>query len=244
MEILLLFILVIFLLYSLFSTKARGRAGEKKVASLLSSLPQEYEVFNDLLIEDNGRTSQIDHLIVSVYGIFVIETKNYSGFITGYENSRQWTENFYGNKYYFYNPIKQNKGHILALRNKLHIIEDDFIPIVVFSDDCTLQVDTQSPVIYMSDMIAKIKSYNEIKFDISQIKFIAEQIVSADINSDVAAKQHVEEIRDNLTEEMLNLSNGICPRCGAPLVLRQGRYGNFYGCSNYPKCHYTHSAEL
>ena len=102
-----LFILLLKLLPS------KGAIGEKRVAHILKKLPEDrYKVINNLLIQNNGYTTQIDHIVVSVYGIFVIETKTYKGWIYGGENSDYWTQNIYGNKYQLRNPIHQNYGHI------------------------------------------------------------------------------------------------------------------------------------
>lgn len=60
-------------------------------------------------------TTQIDHIVVSIHGIFVIETKNYKGWIYGNSNNEYWTQNIYGNKYSLYNPLLQNKNHIKSL---------------------------------------------------------------------------------------------------------------------------------
>ena len=37
---------------------------------------------------------------------------------------------------------------------------------------------------------------------------------------------------------------GPCPLCGGKLMLRESETGNFYGCSNYPVCHYTRPVSL
>ena len=103
-------------------SEIRGHVGEKKVSAFLSTLPSyEYRSFNDILLATDSGTTQIDHIVVSRFGIFVIETKNYRGWITGNENG----------------------------------------------------------------------------------------------------------------------SAGICPQCGGNLVLRNGKYGSFYGCSHYPTCKFT-----
>ena len=82
-----LFILIIKLLPS------KGAIGEKRVAHILKKLPEDrYKVINNLLIRNNGYTTQIDYIVVSVYGIFVIETKTYQGWIYGGENSDYWTQ--------------------------------------------------------------------------------------------------------------------------------------------------------
>ena len=92
-------IALIALLWKLIPSK--GAMGEKRVAHILKKLPEDrYKVINNLLIQNNGYTTQIDHIVVSVYGIFVIETKTYQGWIYGGENSDYWTQNIYGNKYH------------------------------------------------------------------------------------------------------------------------------------------------
>lgn len=223
-------------------TTIKGKWGEGKVAYILSQLPEEeYKVINDVIIQTNGYTSQIDHIVVSIYGIFVVETKNYSGWITGFENANRWTQNLYGEKQSFYNPIKQNKSHILALKNEIYIIEDNFIPIIAFSDDCSLKVETETPVIYISQILEEIKRHAEIKFDKTQLDGIVERIKAINIDSPEMRQQHVNEIRYNKQQTEEKLRQRICPKCGAYLVLRRGRFGKFYGCSNYPRCHYTHS---
>ncbi|MBQ8481129.1 MAG: NERD domain-containing protein [Alphaproteobacteria bacterium] len=235
-------VLAVIFFFKPYSSDIKGKWGEMKVAGILSLLPEEdYKIINDVIIQTNGYTSQIDHIVVSIYGIFVIETKNYSGWITGYENSKQWTQNIFGHKNSFYNPIKQNKSHILALKNELYIIEDNFIPIIAFSGNCSLKVETETPIIYISQIYSEIKRHTDIKFDKTQIDGIVGRIKAININSPDMKQQHVAEIRSNVMIEALNVQQGICPKCGAPLVLRKGRYGEFYGCSNYPRCHYTHS---
>ena len=89
----------------------KGKAGEKEVIRKLKKLdPTKYTVLNDLFFKNGDKTAQIDHVIISNYGIFVIETKNYNGKIYGSENKEYW--NVYLRKFHtkFYNPIKQNKG--------------------------------------------------------------------------------------------------------------------------------------
>ena len=107
MEIILFILFVVAsVVFRILQPRIKGYLGEKSVATILSLLPSDkYKIINDLLIEVDGRTIQIDHLVVSIYGIFVIETKNYKGRITGSDNSDYWTKNMFGNKYTFYNPI-------------------------------------------------------------------------------------------------------------------------------------------
>ena len=72
----------------------KGAYAEDRVARRLSQLPEEYQVFNDVYIRSGGRSVQIDHVVISRYGVFVIETKNYKGWVYGSENAEYWTQNY------------------------------------------------------------------------------------------------------------------------------------------------------
>lgn len=135
-----IFFLILVFRKSIVAT-VRGKEGELNVNLRLQLLPsEEYKVINNLLISIQGHTSQIDHVVMSEYGIFVIETKNYKGWIYGSANSEYWTQNIYGNKYQLYNPIKQNQGHIRALSRILPNLRPNlFVSIVAFSRQATLK---------------------------------------------------------------------------------------------------------
>ena len=76
---------------------SKGRIGEQRVAHILGRLPKDrYRIINNLLLRtSSGGTTQIDHVVISEYGIFVIETKFYKGWIYGGESSEYWTQNNY-----------------------------------------------------------------------------------------------------------------------------------------------------
>ena len=108
-NILLLLVILGFIFLVKKIPEIRGHIEEKKVSAFLATLPSyEYKIFNDILLATESGTTQIDHIVVSRFGIFVIETKNYRGWITGNENGSEWTKNVYGNKYRFANPFRQN----------------------------------------------------------------------------------------------------------------------------------------
>lgn len=241
MEII-LFISFIFIsiIFKIFQPKIKGYIGEKEVSFILSFLPSDkYKIIHNILIKSNNKTIQIDHVVISIYGIFVIETKNYKGWITGSDNSEYWTKNMFGNKDYFYNPIKQNKAHILALSKQLGIRLNEFIPIIAFSNGADLKVNTTYNVIYTTQINKLIKEYAEIKFQENDIQKLYEKISLLNIVSSESKKQHISEVRNIIVTKELMIKQGICPRCGHSLVLRKGRYGDFLGCSNYPKCKFT-----
>lgn len=235
--ILVLFIFIVGILFK--SSFFLGKIGEAKVSVLLSFLPKEYTVFNNVLLYIDGKSSQIDHIVVSAYGIFVIETKNYKGWIFGSDTSRQWTQNIYGEKHSFYNPVLQNQGHIFALKKLLNLPADFFISVIAFSSKATLKGYFGENVMYISEVNGFIKSYTDKILTNADVLCVIEQISENNLSSSENQTQHIQEIEQNREYRTHRIECGICPRCGAKLVVRNGRYGQFMGCSNYPKCRFT-----
>ena len=220
--------------------RSKGKRGEKKVAVFLSLLPKkEYKVINDLLLQTGGHSTQIDHVVISVYGIFVIETKYYKGWIYGGENSEYWTQNIYGHKNQLRNPLWQNQGHIKAISRLLS--DPGMIPIyniVAFSGQATLKLDRSLPVMYWRQVVPYIKRHREPQMSEAYADEIYNLLLEANVTDKEARKQHVKSVKQNQQRRNISVANGRCPRCGGNLVLRDGRYGRFYGCSNYPRCKY------
>lgn len=221
--------------------KTKGSRGEKQVAALLALLPKDkYKVINNLLLQSGGYSTQIDHVVVSVYGVFVIETKYYRGWIYGGENSEFWTKNVYGHKYDLRNPLWQNEGHIKAITRLLD--DPGLVPlynIVAFSSQAKLKVDRSLPVMYWRQIVPYIRRYREPVMSDSYAEEIYSTLLSANVEDKSARKQHVQSVKQNKRRRDTAVASGKCPRCGGNLVIREGRYGRFYGCSNYPKCNYT-----
>lgn len=220
--------------------RSKGKRGEKHVAAFLSFLPKkEYRVINDLLLQTGGHSTQIDHVVISVYGIFVIETKYYKGWIYGGENSEYWTQNIYGHKNQLRNPLWQNQGHIKAITRLLS--DPGMIPIyniVAFSGQATLKLDRSLLVMYWRQVVPYIKRHREPQMSEAYADEIYNLLLEANVTDKEARKRHVKSVKQNQQRRNISVANGKCPRCGGNLVLRDGRYGRFYGCSNYPRCKY------
>ena len=219
----------------------RGKEGEMSVRIWLKLLPSDqYMVINDLLISSHGHTSQIDHVIVSEYGIFVIETKNFQGWIYGGNYSEYWTQNIFGHKYELRNPILQNQGHIRALKRLLpNVPADSYIPIVAFSRRATLKLSTYEPVVYWSRLIREIRSHKTQHLTPEMVQQVYTTLISSHQNSKEKRKEHVKNVKTTIMRNQNAVAHNRCPRCGGRLVLRDGKYGDFYGCSNYPRCRFT-----
>lgn len=248
--------LVVFLVKRISGNSGAGRRGERTIKWKLGWLPNEYFVINDLMLNrGNGYTSQIDHVVVSRYGIFVIETKNISGYIYGSEHSqtwkRVWKAWYYGiersNELVFDNPVRQNEAHIRALSSKLGNIAIKYIPIIAFSTKAELRVSaTHTHVIYSSQVRKLIRSYSEPVMSFEKVKQIYECLLEINVSDENVRKQHSTRAQINKSNyryrQQISLANDRCPQCGGNLIRRNGKYGAFYGCSNYPTCKYTHSA--
>ena len=235
-------IILVIALY-VYRPKIKGRIGEKIVSSRLKiSLPDNYSILNDQIYRTNYGSTQIDHIVVSQYGIFVIETKNYKGWIFGNENSEKWTQNIYGHKFTLTNPIKQNRSHVRVIQKILSDIgKFPIISIVAFSSSASLNITTYNThVVYWSDLSTTIEQYRTIVINPDDVKKIISALQNANITSSGRNNDHVKRVRNNLYLYDKAINSGICPRCGGRLVERNGRYGNFLGCSNYPNCKFTH----
>ena len=123
-----------------------GWFGELKtvVATKLFLPSSDYVDINNVTIRTRRGTTQIDHVIVSRYGVFVVETKNMSGWIFGSEDAPFWTKTNRGDKLRFQNPLHQNEGHIRALSNLARIPPERMHSVVVFQGDCSLRTATAS----------------------------------------------------------------------------------------------------
>ncbi len=227
-------ILVLATLATIFYKKIVGKAGEFYVKNELKKLPKEkYLILNDLLLKNNNVTCQIDHVVVSEFGIFVIETKQYNGYIVGNEYDKKWKQN---NKFFINNPIHQNYGHVKNLQNILGLDDDKFIPIVCIPSTANFKIKSKSYVLHLYELNEKILLHKE-KI-LNNYYEIYKTLLSLNIVDKEKRKQHINYAKETKRNNEINQEN-TCPKCGGKLIKRSGKYGNFIWCSNYPKCKYT-----
>ena len=139
--------------------------GEKEVAvTLAQELPyKEYFIFNNLTIPSQLiGSAQIDHLVISKYGVFVIETKDYKGWIFGSSDQPLWTQSLPGgnNKFQFENPLRQNWSHVQALKELLPMLQEDkFVNIAVFTESSEFKTSLPENVVKIDNLTKCILSY-------------------------------------------------------------------------------------
>lgn len=232
------------------SPEAIGERGEREVSYYLSDLPyQDYMVFNDLLLVNGNYTTQIDHLILSRFGIFVIETKNYHGKIYGNDNMEYWKQYLPAvgyrrtgrtQEHQLRNPVWQNEGHIKTLRRLVFGNDVPIIGILVFPSSADLCGTVNYPVLRMRNVARFILSCRNDVLTAEQVKDFCSRILEVTSTSGEDRAVHLDNVYRNQARRDAAVANGKCPRCGADLIVRNSRYGRFYGCSRYPNCNYIY----
>lgn len=209
----------------------RGKFGERKVSRMLNKIPNSILINNLTFSVNENMTCQIDHILVSTRGIFVIETKNYAGRIYGDDSKKEWTQLLqYGKvKNTFYSPVKQNITHIYELSKRLKRHELKNLVIFVQNNINYIKSDYVLPLVKVKKYI--INHYEFLSFN--DVENIANEINL--LNENISNREHVKNIKNMKN----NIENNICPRCGASLAIRSSKNGSFYGCPNYPKCKFT-----
>jgi len=175
---------------------------------------------------------------VSKFGIFVVELKDYSGWIFGTNAHAYWTAVYRrGRKFKFQNPLRQNYGHIKALEEFLGVDPRVLHGMVVFRGSFTFK----TPIPYGVRCHA-YKSWVAEKRQVVLKDVDVDSIVSSlrrdALHGWLAGRRHAKSVRARYA------SDTVCPKCGGDLLLRTQRNGpqpgsQFLGCSNYPSCKYT-----
>jgi len=159
---------------------------------------------NIYLPKQDGSTTEIDLIMISETGIYVIESKNYSGWIFGSEKDRNWTQTFRnGQKFRFYNPIWQNRGHISAVKNIIGM-DDEFLyrSYIVFSERCTLKkINIDSPTVrvikreeFMEYMRRDLYELRKI-LSIGEINDIYQQLQQYSLVDDATKEAHINQMK-------------------------------------------------
>ncbi len=258
------FIVLLVLLLCRKSIKAslKGKIGERKVNNELANLPEEYEVLENVTLRTARGTTQIDHIVVSKYAIFAIETKNYRGQIYGSDYMDQWKQIIradvrfkrrtgrsrtytYITKNTFYNPVKQARGHVIALQKFLTDYPKlPIVPIVVFTGNVNIEtISTKGCVLYQCELCDEIAKYHNVWLTAGQVEDICEALRVGNISDILPNREHVRNIRQSIREKRNAATSRHCPRCGGILYKKYGTHGTFLGCGNFPRCSYAENIE-
>ncbi|GGF27055.1 nuclease [Halobacillus andaensis] len=170
-----------------------GELGEYKINIQLDQFPPNYKHLNDLMLENmktHSGFSQIDHVLLTPYGIFVIETKNYAGEIKGGAQDKQWKVN---KKFNMMNPFHQNYGHMEAIKSCLNSDNPySFVSMISF---------TQRAVFSISPELRKMTSDELCVYDTELTEFIKRkiQVIKLQSTAPIYKEDEIESIYKSLT---------------------------------------------
>ncbi len=264
MELILTIVVVAFYLALRRTPQRKGRIGEKIVARALAKHldPTVYKTVNDVIIPDqSGGTTQIDHVVFSMLGIFVVETKNMRGWIYGDEKSPQWTQVIYRYRHQFQNPFRQNYKHIKCLAGLLGIDDSLLNHAIVFIGDCRINNDLTIPPSLVKngqELAAYIETFKKPVFSAPEIRELVNRLSRVMLTpSHNLERAHIAHVNRTVNTKnpyqcfvplpclspTLDSNDDVpaCPWCGSPMVLRCAKQGpnvgnTFWGCPKYPEC--------
>jgi hypothetical protein len=199
---------------------------------------QTYRRLHNVTLNTPDGTTQIDHVFLSAYGIFVLETKNMSGWIFGSENQAQWTQKLYKSTFKFQNPLRQNYKHLKALEATLGVSPDRLHSVITFVGGSTFKTEVPANVTKGIGFIRYIKSFKQQVFSQAEVEALMEALQAGRRAPTLAThREHVQ----NLKRRSDPAVERKCPKCGSALLIRTVKSGDkagqqFWGCSTFPKC--------
>ncbi len=138
----------------------------------------DYHLMNHVTLRMNEGTTQVDHILVSRFGIFVIETKDYKGWIFGNPKHAQWTQVLFKQKFKFQNPVFQNLRHVRAVQSLIDFLPPEVVTsVVVFTGDAEFKTPMPTGVFTLSQMLAylrqqktEVMSHNRVAFCVGRLE--------------------------------------------------------------------------
>ena len=229
---------------------------------------REYRLLKDVTLPTPQGSTQTDHVIVSRFGLFVIETKNMKGWIFGNPTQKSWTQQIYRRKHSFQNPLHQNHLHMMTLKSLLGLSDNQLHSVIFFIGDCTFKTPMPQNVMNRG-LIRYVKGITTPVLAESEVAHVVDTIQQGRLAANWQThRQHVTQLKTRHADPSANhvstrepvrqsVANPpsqsvsppdnpppICPRCGSTMVLRTAGRGDnkgkpFWGCHEFPTCRGT-----
>lgn len=198
-----------------------------------------YHLIKNVTLPTDDGTTQIDHIIVSVYGVFVVETKNLKGWIFGSDNQKTWTQKIYKHTNKFQNPLHQNYKHTKTLQSLLNLEDSQVHSVIVFIGDSEFKTPMPNNVTYGMGYIRYIESKTESVLSRKQVMEITKAIENGRLAR--TFRNHREHVRHVKTIVAEKETKNLCPKCGSKMIVRktnkdENKGKQFWGCSRFPRC--------
>lgn len=198
-----------------------------------------YHLIRNVTLPTEDGTTQIDHIIVSPFGVFVVETKNMKGWIFGAAHQRQWTQKIYRHTQKFQNPLHQNYKHVKTLQALLGLGDAQVHSLVVFVGDATFKTPMPENVTRCGGYLRYIKGHEVRVLTDEEVARVIEQIEAGRLAASFRThREHVRHVKDIVKEKA---HAARCPKCQGAMVERVVKRGAnagsaFMGCMAFPRC--------
>ena len=212
----------------------------------------DWTVMRDILIESNGTLMHMDFIILTVNAVFVCELKTFRGRIEGEGMKKYWKQYTKNAQIDYYNPILQNLYHIRALKQFLEPLDyEKYFHSVVFMyglDGAVLHI--QPPMPPQSSIVTSTDKFMQVaqtvcekrNMEITQadLEFMADFIGNHQVRGEEARLKHITDGQYYKQQAANAINLQRCPECMAPLKIATAPDGNYFVCSRYPECTYSH----
>lgn len=142
--------------------------------------PPEYHLMNHVTIRMDDGTTQVDHILVSRFGVFVLETKDYSGWLFGKAADPRWTQVRFRKRFTFQNPIFQNNRHVRAVQDLLDFLPPDAVKsVVVFCGDAEFKTQVPQGVIMIGQLADYLRQHTEEVMSLNRLQFCVGRLETA-----------------------------------------------------------------
>jgi Nuclease-related domain len=171
--------------------------GEAEFSRVISSsfVPPDYHLMNHLTLRLEDGTTQIDHVLVSRFGVFVIESKHFSGWILGNEKHAQWTQVLFNSKFKFQNPIHQNYRHVMAVRGLLDFLPPEAVrSAVVFTGGAEFKTEVPDGVFSLPEFVTHLREQTSEVMSLNRMQFCVGRLETARLA--VSGETDVEHVRN------------------------------------------------
>lgn len=169
---------------------------------------KDYFIFNNLIIpSDHNGSSQIDHLVISKFGIFVIETKQWGGWLFGSKDDKKWTQSWSVpggvETNPTENPLRQNWSHIMSLKALMPFIPEtaSYRNIVVLTGSAEVKTEMPEGIVYLENLIEFIEKNTEIKLSEETVQRALGKLSYVCQTADISLNQHIENLYDRYPEQ-------------------------------------------
>ena len=178
--------------------------GEALVASAIETgFQRPHVLLNNVTFKNGKETTQIDHLLITDTGIFVIETKHYKGWIFGSPSGTHWTQVIYKHKSRFQNPIRQNYGHVKTVQSLFTLPGEAFLSIVVFTGEAEFKSEFGPGVLKLRQLVTHLSRDRPVIFDERKMAFIIGRIEMMRLRRSLETDEyHLNSVRRRIRRQL------------------------------------------